>query len=111
MGAGDYRLAPRSGVRLAGDPVNTPWDPELRDVMRVEGHAVCEETIGDHLLADLATCRCRIQKPDGLPFAGQCRTRLARAANPSSKATTASPVGWSSDAATTARRPERGFTG
>ena len=54
MGASDYRLAARPGVRLAGDPVNTPWDPGLAEAMSVEGHAVYEETVGDQLLADLA---------------------------------------------------------
>ena len=34
--------------------MDTPWDPELREAMRAEGHAVYEETVGDHLLADLA---------------------------------------------------------
>lgn len=54
MGASDYRLAARPGVRLGGDPVDTPWDPGLREVMRAEGHAVYEETVGGQLLADLA---------------------------------------------------------
>ena len=54
MGASDYRLAARAGVRLGGDPVDTPWDPGLRETMRAGGHAVYEETVGDQLLADLA---------------------------------------------------------
>jgi len=54
MGASDYRLTTPAGVRLAGDPVNTPWDPGLAEAMSVEGHAVYEETVGDQLLADLA---------------------------------------------------------
>jgi len=54
MGASDYRLSTRAGVRLAGDPVSTPWDPGLAEAMRAEGHAVYEETVGDQLLADLA---------------------------------------------------------
>ena len=37
MGAGDYRLAARPGVRLGGDPVDTPWDPGLREAMRADG--------------------------------------------------------------------------
>jgi len=73
MGAGDYRLAARPGVRLGGDPVDTPWDPGLREAMSIEGHAVYEETVGDRLLADLATCKCRTQKSDGLPPDGQCQ--------------------------------------
>jgi uncharacterized protein (TIGR02679 family) len=59
MGASDYRLAARPGVGLGGDPVGTPWDPGLREAMLIEGHAVYEETVGDQLLADLATYRCR----------------------------------------------------
>jgi hypothetical protein len=31
----------------------------LREAMRVEGHAVYEETVGGQLLADLATYRLR----------------------------------------------------
>ena len=57
MGASDYCLAARSGVRLDGDPVDTPWDPRLRQAMRAEGHAVYEETVGDQLLADLVKYR------------------------------------------------------
>jgi Protein of unknown function N-terminus (DUF3323)/Protein of unknown function C-terminus (DUF2399) len=59
MGASDYRRAARSGVELGGDRVDTPWDPGLREAMRAEGHAVYEETVGDQLLADLATYRLR----------------------------------------------------
>jgi uncharacterized protein (TIGR02679 family) len=54
MGASDYRLSTCAGVRLAGDPVSTPWDPGLAEAMSVDGHAVYEETVGDQLLADLA---------------------------------------------------------
>ena len=62
MGASDYRLTTRAGVRLAGDPVNTPWDPGLAEAMRATGYAAYEETVGDQLLADLggpgqAACR------------------------------------------------------
>lgn len=57
MGASDYRMAGRSGVSLTGDPVETPWDAELREAMRSEGHAVYEEMVGDQLLADLAEYR------------------------------------------------------
>ena len=59
MGASDYRSAARTGVALGGDPAGTPWDPALGEAMRAEGHAVYEETVGDQLLADLATCNCR----------------------------------------------------
>jgi hypothetical protein len=52
MGAGDYLSAVCSGVRPGGDPVDTPWDPGLREAMRAEGQAVYEETVGDQLLAD-----------------------------------------------------------
>jgi uncharacterized protein (TIGR02679 family) len=54
MGASDYRRAPRSGVSLAGDPMETPWDAELREAMCSAGHAVYEEMVGDQLLADLS---------------------------------------------------------
>ena len=57
MGACDYLSAVCSGVRLGGDPVDTPWDPGLREVMRAEGQAVYEETVGDLLLADLRLSR------------------------------------------------------
>jgi uncharacterized protein (TIGR02679 family) len=62
MGASDYRSAARSRVRLGGDPVDTPWDPELGEAMRATGYAVYEETMSDQLLADLgghgqAACR------------------------------------------------------
>jgi uncharacterized protein (TIGR02679 family) len=55
MGASDYLSAASEGVRLTGEPVNAPWDAELLEAMRVTGHAVYEETLGDQLLADLAT--------------------------------------------------------
>ena len=57
MGASDYQSAARSGVGLGGDPLDTPWDPELREAMRAGGHAVYEETVGSLLLADLAEYR------------------------------------------------------
>ncbi len=53
MNVGDYLSAARFGVSLGGDPVDTPWDPGLREAMRVESHAVYEETVGDQILADL----------------------------------------------------------
>lgn len=54
MTAGDYRSAADSGVKLEGDPVETPWDGELREAMRAADRAVYEETVADRLLADLA---------------------------------------------------------
>lgn len=54
MGAADYRQAGVSGVPLTGDPIATPWDPELQEAMRSDGYAVYEEMVGDQLLADLA---------------------------------------------------------
>jgi len=57
MGACDYRLAGGSGVSLAGDPAETPWDAELREAMCSEGHAVYEEMVGDQLLDDLTRYR------------------------------------------------------
>ena len=59
MSASDYLSAASEGVRLTGEPVKAPWDPELLEAMRVMGHAVYEETLGDQLLADLATYRLR----------------------------------------------------
>lgn len=55
MGASDYLSAASEGIRLRGEPVNAPWDPELLEAMSVTGYAVYEETLGDQLLADLAT--------------------------------------------------------
>ncbi len=55
MGASDYLPAASEGVRLTGEPVKAPWDPGLIEAMRATGHAVYEETLGDQLLADLAT--------------------------------------------------------
>jgi uncharacterized protein (TIGR02679 family) len=43
MGASDYQQGGVSGVLLTGDPVETPWEPELREAMRSDGHAVYEE--------------------------------------------------------------------
>jgi Protein of unknown function C-terminus (DUF2399) len=57
MSARDYLSAASEGVRLTGEPVNAPWAPELREAMRVLGHAVYEETLGDQLLVDLAIYR------------------------------------------------------
>jgi uncharacterized protein (TIGR02679 family) len=54
MSASDYLSAAGEGVRLTGEPVKAPWDPGLLEAMRVTGHAVYEETLGDQLLADLA---------------------------------------------------------
>ena len=55
MSASDYRSAASEGVRLTGEPAKAPWDPGLIEAMRATGHAVYEETLGDQLLADLAT--------------------------------------------------------
>src|ERR1700735_898998 len=49
--AGTMTAAPY--VPLTGDPVPTPWDPELRETMRETGRVVYEETVTDQLLADL----------------------------------------------------------
>jgi hypothetical protein len=57
MSASDYLSAASEGVRLTGEPVNAPWDPELLEAMRVTGHAVYEETSGDQLVADLREYR------------------------------------------------------
>jgi uncharacterized protein (TIGR02679 family) len=66
MGASDYSLAARSGVRLGEDPVDTPWDPGLAEAMRATGYAVYEEIVGDQLLADLSghgSAACRELSP------------------------------------------------
>ena len=43
-----------TAVALKGDPVPTPWEPELRKTMHATGRAVYEETVADQLLADLS---------------------------------------------------------
>jgi hypothetical protein len=56
MNATDYLAGANTAdpyVPLTGDPVPTPWDPELRETMRETGRAVYEETVTDQLLADL----------------------------------------------------------
>jgi uncharacterized protein (TIGR02679 family) len=56
MTASDYLLGVKASdtpVALAGDPVPTPWEPELHETMRATGRAIYEETVADQLLADL----------------------------------------------------------
>ena len=56
MNATDYRAGAKTDapyVTLTGDPLPTPWDPELSETMRETGRAVYEETVTDQLLADL----------------------------------------------------------
>jgi uncharacterized protein (TIGR02679 family) len=56
MTASDYLLGVKASdtpVALAGDPVATPWEPELHETMRATGRAIYEETVADQLLADL----------------------------------------------------------
>jgi uncharacterized protein (TIGR02679 family) len=56
MNATDYLAGTKAAtpyVPLTGDPVPTPWDPELRETMRETGRAVYEETVTGQLLADL----------------------------------------------------------
>jgi uncharacterized protein (TIGR02679 family) len=56
MSANDYLAGAKADapyVTLTGDPVPTPWDPELRETMREAGRAVYEETVADQLLRDL----------------------------------------------------------
>lgn len=60
MDARDYEAAVNAngmGVDLRGEPGPTPWDPALREAMCHGGHAVYEETVADHLLADLRDSR------------------------------------------------------
>ena len=57
MTAGDYLSGVKArdmAVALAGNPVPTPWEPELRKTMHATGRAVYEETVADQLLADLS---------------------------------------------------------
>ena len=58
MSARDYQAGAAANDRyqeLAGDPVATPWDPELAEVMRATGRAVYEETVADQLLTSLSS--------------------------------------------------------
>ncbi len=57
MSVRDYLLgveASDTPVALRGDPVPTPWAPELGETMRATGRAIYEETVADQLLADLS---------------------------------------------------------
>ncbi|MGH3198193.1 MAG: TIGR02679 family protein [Streptosporangiaceae bacterium] len=57
MTAGDYLAGVKASdtpVALNGDPVPTPWEPELRETMHATGRAIYEETVADQLLADLS---------------------------------------------------------
>ncbi|MGD0684984.1 MAG: DUF2399 domain-containing protein [Streptosporangiaceae bacterium] len=57
MSATDYLAGAQTAapcVPLTGDPAATPWDPGLRETIHETGRAVYEETVTDHLLADLA---------------------------------------------------------
>jgi uncharacterized protein (TIGR02679 family) len=57
MTSGDYLSGVKAGdtaVALRGDPVPTPWEPELCETMRATGQAIYEETVADQLLADLS---------------------------------------------------------
>jgi uncharacterized protein (TIGR02679 family) len=68
FGAEDYRQAaarppapsgqragePGSGERLVGEPVPSPWDPDLATAMSRAGRVVYEEDVLDALLQDLA---------------------------------------------------------
>jgi hypothetical protein len=56
MSSGDYLAGDKAGrgVKLAGKPQPTPWDPELAKAMRSTGRAVYEEVVVDQLIADLS---------------------------------------------------------
>jgi uncharacterized protein (TIGR02679 family) len=56
MSRDDYLAGSKagSGVRLAGKPRPTPWDPELAEAMCSTGRAVYEEVVVDQLIADLS---------------------------------------------------------
>lgn len=49
----DY-LEATAGVRLRGAAVAPAWDPALGDAMCTRGRAVHEESVVEHLLADLS---------------------------------------------------------
>jgi hypothetical protein len=56
MNASDYLSGAEVNgacMALSGDPVATPWDPQLSETMRATGRAVYEETVADQLLTDL----------------------------------------------------------
>ncbi len=55
MTASDYLSGVKAGIPVAlkGDPVPTPWEPELCETMRATGRAIYEETVAGQLLADL----------------------------------------------------------
>jgi uncharacterized protein (TIGR02679 family) len=56
--ATDYEAAIKSNadyVGLAGTPQPTPWAPSLATAMIAHGRAVYEESVADHLIADLAS--------------------------------------------------------
>ncbi|WP_337061713.1 TIGR02679 family protein [Kineococcus sp. G2] len=56
LGVDDYRRAVRSAGRpLRGNPVATPWDPELSAEVERTGLGVDEEAVLEELLTDLAT--------------------------------------------------------
>ncbi len=50
--AAAYQNAPKQKL-LTGNPVDTPWDPELSTTMRAHAKSVHEEAIAPTLLADL----------------------------------------------------------
>ena len=55
----------RAALPLRGEPVSTPWDPELAVAMRRHGLCLEEELMIDVLLADLGS-RLRAAPPGGL---------------------------------------------
>jgi hypothetical protein len=48
-----------------GDPVGTPWDPELANAMERRHVAVFEEQVIEHLLTDLASPQKWLQAAAG----------------------------------------------
>ncbi|MEV4544723.1 TIGR02679 family protein [Micromonospora echinaurantiaca] len=51
--AEDYRRAVSSAGPPAGRVDDTPWDPQLAEVVRAHGIALLEEVVADSLLADM----------------------------------------------------------
>jgi uncharacterized protein (TIGR02679 family) len=80
MSTSDYLAGVKTDgpcVALAGDPVATPWDPELRETMLATGRAIYEETVADQLLRDFTVVGCTrepvslvVEGESGLPEVG-----------------------------------------
>jgi hypothetical protein len=52
--ADDYVQAVPAAGPLVGRVDNTPWDPQLAEVVRARGVALLEEVVVERLLADMS---------------------------------------------------------